>query len=127
MSTDDDKVLNTNRAGSWAAAAAASMDVKRRSQAANEKYEDKFCNPSHSAKVEAVTKIVGDFFKVKEIFENQRENRGQPFTVIKVTNHMFPRVSLAEKARRFRDPLAELGVEPIATSTNSLLFRIYCD
>jgi|TARA_R110000851_G_scaffold105786_1_gene224435 hypothetical protein len=127
MPKDDDKVLNTARAGSWAAAAAASMDVKRRSQEAHQKYEDKFCAPAHSAKVEAVTKIVGDFFRVKEIFENQRENRGQPFTVIKVCNHTFPRVSFAEKDRRFRDPLAELGVEPIATSTNSLLFRIYCD
>jgi hypothetical protein len=125
MSKDDDKVLKSNGAGAWAKAAA--IDVKLKNQAANEKYQDKFCDPAHSAKVEAVTKIVKDFFKVKEIFENQRENRGKPFTVIKVCNHIFPHVSLAEKARRFRNPLTELGVEPIATSTNSLLFRIYCE
>lgn len=119
----DEDTINTQPAGFFAQGAA--MDAEQRnSQAYNDNMEF-FDDPTYSARVDAARAIIDKFFKVKDMYENLRSNRGNPFTVIKVTNHVFPRVSLSTKAKEYRDPLAELGVEIVyAKGTNSYLFRI---
>lgn len=120
---DEDKVINSRPAGAWASDAAA--DVRRRNEEAYKKYQDFYDDPEYAERVEQATKIIDDFFKVKDLYINLRENRGKPFTVIKVTNHLFPKVSLTTKEKVYRKPLKDLGVTiNYSPGTNSYLFRI---
>ena len=120
---EEEKTIKTHR---FANAQGAAINVRVRSDEAYQEHQELFDDPEHGAKVDAVHRIIQGFFPVKEVYENQRANRGRPFTVIKVTNHRFPVVPLAVKARKYRKPLEELGVEIVNTSTNSILYRIYC-
>lgn len=123
LKKDEDIVINASGACN---PAFARQDANKRNMEAYQGNQDFFDNPAHVARVSAARKILNQFFKVKDIYENQRSNRGKPFTVLKVTNHTFPKVSFAEKARTYREPLEELGVEFVVSSgTNSLLYRIY--
>lgn len=120
---DEDKTINSHNAGRFSTSAAA--DARIRNQAAYKKYQEFYDNPEYAARVDAARKIIDDFFPVKDMYENLRENRGRPFTVIKITNHIFPKVSLSEKSRRYRKPLEALGVEIVySKGTNSYLYRI---
>ena len=122
---DDDNTVNSRATTSYGNAVGAVIDAAVRNDAAYTKYQDFFDEPEYAARVDAARVIIDDFFKVKDMYENTRGNRGNPFTVIKVTNHMFPKVSLSQKAKLYRDPLAELGVEiKYANATNSYLFYI---
>jgi len=121
---DDEQVVAGTPAGRNAAAAA--IDVRERSNTAYQKHQDFFDDPDHVDRVVAVQKVLEDFFTVKDIYINMRENRGKPFTVVKLTNQVFPRVSLSTKAREYRAPLEELGVEIVfSKGTNSYLYRVY--
>ena len=118
------KILHTSPVG-FGQAQAAVIDNKIRNAEAIEKHPEFFNDPEHLARIKKARKILDDFFEVKTIYQDSRANRGKPFTVLKVTNHTFPRVSLAEKKRRYRDPLAELDVEiKLAAGTNSYLYYI---
>ena len=122
---DEEKTINTHHF-SKAAAQGAAIDVKVRSDAAYEQFPEFFDDPDHAARVDTARKILEDFFPVKDIYENMRANRGKPFTVLKVTNHVFPRVSFKEKDARYRKPLEELGVKIIfSKNTNSYLYRVF--
>jgi hypothetical protein len=122
-SNDEDKTINSHGAGFYAAGAAA--DVRERNAAAYKKYQEFFDRPEFNERIDAARKVLEDFFPVKDIYENMRENRGNPYVVLKVTNHVFPKVSLSEKDRRYRNPLKELGVEIVfSKGTNSYLYRI---
>ena len=122
---DDITIINSRSAGMGDWAAAAAIDAKLRNKAAVEKYPEFFLNEDHVARVKEVRQILVNFFEKGTIYENKRENGGKPFTVVKITKHRFPAVSLAEKKRRYRDPLAALGVEiKFAQGTNSYLYYI---
>lgn len=121
---DDETTINTRPAGNFAVSAA--IDVKARSQAAYENHRKFFDNPEHVARVAATHNILNNFFKIKDSYENLRTGKGKPFTVIKITNHLFPHVSLATKDKEYTQPLKKLGVDvKFATGTNSYLYRIY--
>lgn len=121
---EDEKTINTRPAGKFAANAA--IDVKNRSQDAYDKHQSFFDDPDHVARVAATHYILNNFFKVKDTYENLRTGKGKPFTVIKITNHLFPRVSLATKDKEYTQPLKQLGVDvKFASGTNSYLYRIY--
>ena len=118
-----DDTVKSRPAGMWSAAAA--IDAKERTSAAYDTHQEFFDNPAYAARVDTARKIISDFFEVKDMYENCRANRGRPFTVIKVTNHIFPRVSIAEKAKRYRDPLEAIDTEiKFASGTNSYLYYI---
>lgn len=120
---DEDKIINSRRAGFFAQGAA--IDVKQRNAEAYDEHREFFDSEEHASRVEAVEQIIEDFFPVKEVYVNRRKNRGKPFTVVKVTKHRFPQVSLAEKERRYRKPLRDLGVQiTFSAGSNSYLFRI---
>lgn len=120
----DDKLVNSRKMGANARFAA--IDVTIRSAAAAEQYSDQFEAPAHNTKVDAARAIIDGYFKIADVYENSRGNRGKPFTVIKISNHVWPKVSFAEKDRRLKTPLAELGLEILPTAANALLVRIYC-
>ena len=121
---NEDSLVKSRPAGIFSQAAA--IDVKLRNAAAEEKYATEFENPDHCQVVEAARAIVENYFEIKDIFENSRANRGKPFTVIKISNHVWPKVSFATKDRLLKAPLAELGLELQSTAANALLIRIYC-
>ena len=121
---EDENTIHTRPAGKLAANAA--IDVRMRSQDAYEKYQSFFDNPEYVARVDATRAILNDFFKVKDMYENLRTGKDKPFTVIKITNHLFPRVSLSTKDKEYTQPLKKLGVDvKFASGTNSYLYRIY--
>lgn len=121
---DEDRPLKSHTAGRHAMGAA--IDAKERSAAAYEAHQEFFDDPAYAARVDAAIKTVDEFFKVKDMYVNQRANRGKPFTTIKVTNHIFPKCSLSEKDRRYRQPLAAVGAEIVFSGgTNSYLIRIH--
>lgn len=123
MYHEEERTINSCTAGRFAQGAA--IDVERRNAQAYKAHQEFFDDPEHNARVEAARAILDKFFAVKDIYENQRGNKGNPFTVLKVTNHVFPRVSFSEKARRYRKPLEELGVEiTFAKGSNSYLYHI---
>jgi hypothetical protein len=76
--------------------------------------------------VAAVMNIVDNFFSVrKNIYVNQRDGGGNPFTVIKIDNPQWPRMKASDVTRVYREPLAKLGVEIVFSArTNSYLFRV---
>ena len=118
-----DDTVKSQSAGMWATAAA--IDVEARNNEAYEKHQEFFDDPAYASRVDDTTVILNTFFSVKDMYVNRRSNRGKPFTVIKVTNHIFPNVSLRDKKRRFNDPLAALDVDyKFAPGTNSYLFYV---
>lgn len=120
---DDESTINTHPSSNPAFAV---MDVMARSEAAYEKHQKFFDDPDHVARVDATRDILNNFFKVKDIYENMRTGKDKPFTIIKITNHLFPRVSFATKDKEYTQPLKELGVDvKFASGTNSYLYRIY--
>lgn len=120
---DLDGVINTQGSHNprWSV-----VDAQQRSRLALEANPDFFGSPQHQAKIDAVTGIVTGFFKQRGgIYVNHRENRGQPFTVIKVERPRFPTVSQARKRSEYLDPLRALGVEIVfSAQTNSYLYRL---
>jgi hypothetical protein len=121
---DQDRVISMSRAR-WNAQAAA-IDAKERSNAALEEHRDFFESPAHQEKIRQVCVIVEGFFRdYRQIYVTHRDNRGRPFTSVKVEGPLWPSVSTQVKQQLYLDPLHRLGVEIIwSKSTNSYLYRI---
>lgn len=106
---------------------AVDQDVAERSTRARNRFPTFFNNPEHLKRVQAVHAIVDQFFTSRRaVYENDREGRHGPFTVIKVERPVFP--NHLPKSRRdelFHEPLRALGVEvKFSTGTNSWLFHV---
>lgn len=120
---DHDRTIEAETAHNarWAA-----IDAQRRSQDAAAQHAGFFKDRDHQNKIGQVMDIVGDFFRVRRgIYVNHRENRGNPFTTVKVDNPVFPTVSRDRKEREYLAPLRNLGVEIVFSKrTNSYIYRI---
>lgn len=125
MKREDEKIIGTHRASNaWYA----KKDVQDRCAEAYITHQNFFDSKAHQARVQAVLDVVNTFFTVKKaVYVNQRSGRGAPFTVVKVEQPNFPNhLSSRVKKELYREPLAELGVEPVfSKNTNSYLYRIY--
>lgn len=123
MTTKDEiKHINTRRASNPVGAV---VDARYKSADALAKHAQ-FFNAAHMHKVELTRAIVDGFFRIKKgIYVNHRENRGKPFSVVKVDGANFPAVKPSVKAAAYTNPLADLGVEiSFSKATNSYLFYI---
>ena len=103
------------------------IDARIRSKDAVTKYSEFFLNRDHKAKVDEVSSIIKNFFKVHNgIYVTQRSNRGNPFTAIKVNRPVFPNgMPNSLKTTTYYKPLEDLGVEVIyAAGTNSWIYRV---
>jgi hypothetical protein len=122
LAKDEVLQINTVRASNPIGAI---VDARLKSSDAVANYP-KFFNKAHLEKVSQVYDIVNGFIRVKKgIYINHRENRGKPFSVIKVDGCEFPHVKPSVKAAAYTNPLTELGVEIVfSPSTNSYLYRI---
>lgn len=102
------------------------MDARQRSNIAVIHNRAFFESPQHQARIRAVQDVVDDFFRIRKgVYVNHRENRGRPFSTIKVDNPVFPNVSPAQKQQRFYAPLQALGVEILRSGrTNSYILRV---
>jgi hypothetical protein len=118
-----DDTINPPRASNPSAACA---DASARSQQAISKHAKFFGSAEHQQKLEAVKSIVDTFFVVRKgMYVNHRANGGNPFSVVKVDNPQFPRLTNAQIDQVYRKPLRDLGVEVVfSKSTNSYLFRV---
>jgi hypothetical protein len=123
MQSDDVKVLQT---ASHQPAARVFADLRENQAHALHTHADFFQSFVHQDKVTQVKQIVEAFFHVRKgIYVNHRANRGQPFTVIKVDNPQFPRMSAKQIDAQYRGPLKALGVEIIfSKASDSYLYRI---
>lgn len=85
-----------------------------------------FNDPQHQDRVAQVQAIVENFFPVcKGVYVNQRANRGNPFTVVKVDSPAWPRMSARQTEAVYRKPLRDLGVEIVFSArTNSYIYRV---
>ncbi len=103
------------------------VDAQQRSKNAVANNESFFLSEAHMDRVEQVKKVVDSFFRVRKgLYVNHREGRGRPFTVVKVDNPSWPRMSAREVLACYREPLQALGVEIVfSRNTNSYLYRIY--
>ena len=119
--TDDVPVLNTVRASNPQGAI---VDAHASSAQALAKYPQ-FFTPQHLLVVEEVRDLVDEFFTVRKgLYVNHRENRGKPFSVVKVDGCTYPVVSKRTK-EAFLSRLAELKVQVTwSKATHSYLFRI---
>ena len=120
---DQDRIINVEGSSNPVFAV---VDAKVRSQQAAERNPAFFNSRQHQAKIAAVCDIVEGFFKIKKgVYVNHRENRGKPFTTVKVDNPAFPNVSRAKKQSSYLDPLRALGVEIVFSArTNSYIFHV---
>ena len=121
----EDKVINALPTLWVVAAKHAAIDAQNRSAAAFNG-NPFFSNPAHQAKIAAVQKIVEGFFTEHDgIYINHRENKGKPFSVVKVDRPVWSNMSSAKIDTVYRKPLAALGVEIVfSKQTNSYLYRI---
>ena len=124
LSTED-TVIHSQPTTWIVAAKNAAIDAQTRSQAAADS-NPFFTNPAHQAKITAVQKIVESFFTDSAgTYINHRENRGKPFSVVKVERPVWPRMSKTKVDELYRKPLSQLGVEIVfSKNTNSYLYRI---
>lgn len=121
-SQDQDRIINTTAAfnAKWAA-----IDAQERNKDALASNAF-FTSRQHQRKIAAVQQIVDGFFKVHAgVYVNHRENRGKPFTTVKVAKPRFPAVGQARKQSDYLDPLRALGVEIVfSKQTNSYLYHV---
>lgn len=123
---NEEKTINVEPTKSAREARAAVLDCQFRSQEAmsNNPF---FSDPAHVAKLARTETIIRDFFgtSIVDHYVNHRENRGKPFTTIKIKVSNFPNASKRRKEAQYDAPLAALGVERInSVRSNSLLFRV---
>lgn len=123
VATADD-TINTPRASNPVAAC---IDAASRNQQAIAQHAEFFGSAKHQQKLAAVQSIVESFFAVRKgLYVNHRANGGKPFSVVKVDNPQFPRLTNAQIDQVYRKPLRDLGVEVVfSKSTNSYLFRVH--
>lgn len=123
MQSDDVKVLKGDSAQplGWVFA-----DLRDNQSQALTQHGTFFASDAHQDKVTQVQQIVDAFFPVRKgMYVNHRANRGAPFTVIKVEQPQFPRMSQKQIDVLYRDPLRALGVEIVFSArSNSYLYRV---
>lgn len=102
------------------------LDARRRSDDAVVHNRAFFQDPQHQARIRAVQDVVDNFFRIRKgVYVNHRENRGHPFSTVKVDGPVFPNVSPAQKQAQFYAPLQALGVEILRSGrTNSYILRV---
>lgn len=125
LNSIEEKKINHQKSSNPMASA---IDVKTRSQNAFDEHKSFFTSIEHVTKVNAVTDLLNDFFKVKKaVYVNHRTNRGRPFTAIKIEQPNFPNhLPSKVKDEMYRVPLRDLEVEIVfSKNTNSYLYRIY--
>lgn len=123
---NEEKKINVEPTKSAYAARKAAIDCQFRSQEAMSK-NPFFSDPAHVAKLSQTQAIIRDFFgsNIVDHYVNHRENRGKPFTTIKIKVSSFPNAGKRRKEAQYDAPLAALGVERInSVRSNSLLFRV---
>lgn len=123
MLSDDVKVLQS---GGHQPRARVFADLRENQAQALAEHATFFESDAHQDKVAQVEQIVDTFFAVRKgMYVNHRANRGAPFTVVKVDNPQFPRMSVKQVDAQYREPLRSLGVEIVfSKSSNSYLFRV---
>ena len=123
MLSDDVKVL---QAGGTQPKARVFADLRVNQAQALTDHATFFGSNAHQHKVAQVQQIVSTFFKVRKgMYVNHRANCGSPFTVVKVDNPEFPRMSAKQIDAQYREPLRALGVEILfSKASNSYLFRV---
>lgn len=123
MLSDDVKVI---QGGVHQPRARVFADLHANQMQALNDHADFFTSDAHEAKVSQVHTIVDGFFPArKALYVNHRANRGQPFTVIKVEQPQFPRMSQAQIDAVYREPLKVLGVEVVfSKASTSYLYRV---
>jgi hypothetical protein len=124
----DEQTIHHSPTFSIEAAIAATLDARARSDAAAEENPDFFLSTEHQRRIDAVTNIVTGFITTRKgVYVNHRQNRGRPFTVVKLDGVRWPsRKGRAQAKKEFYEPLEQLGVTPVfSAQTNSYLFRIY--
>jgi hypothetical protein len=123
MQSDDVKVLKGDHVQplGWVFA-----DLRDNQAQALKQHATFFASDAHQDKVAQVYHIVDTFFQVRKgMYVNHRANRGTPFTVIKVEQPQFPRMSSKQIDAQYREPLRALGVEIVFSSrSNSYLYRV---
>jgi hypothetical protein len=102
------------------------LDARQRNDNAVVHNRAFFQSPQHLARLRAVQDVVDNFFRIRKgVYVNHRENRGRPFSTVKVDNPAFPNVSTARKQAQFYAPLQALGVEILRSGrTNSYILRV---
>jgi hypothetical protein len=102
------------------------MDARQRSLSAVIGNRAFFEDPQHQSRVRKVQDVVDNFFRIRKgVYVNHRENRGRPFTTVKVDHPAFPNVSQRKKQEQFYAPLAAIGVEILRSNrTNSYILRV---
>lgn len=123
MLSDDVKVL---QAGGTQPKARVFADLRVNQAQALADHGAFFESDAHADKVAQVQQIVATFFPVRKgMYVNHRANRGTPFTVVKVDNPQFPRMSTKQIDTQYREPLKALGVEIVFSArSNSYLYRV---
>jgi hypothetical protein len=123
MHTDDVKVI---QGGHRQPRARVFADLQHKQAQAMQSHVRFFESDAHVHKVDQVRVIVESFFTVrKAVYVNHRANKGKPFTVIKVEQPEFPRMSQARIDVLYREPLKALGVEVVfSKASNSMLYRV---
>ena len=91
---------------------ASRLDADQRSLAAISRSPEFFGSAEHQHRIARVIQICSGFFRIKgDTFVNHRDNRGRPFSTVKLSYCEFPNtMSSADKQRLYYQPLAELGI-----------------
>ena len=123
MHTDDVKII---QGSTHQPRARVFADLQQKQAQAMQSHGALFESDAHVHKVDQVRVIVEAFFTVrKAVYVNHRANKGKPFTVIKMEQPEFPRMSQARIDALYREPLKALGVEVVfSKASNSMLYRV---
>lgn len=121
------RIMNSRETRDEREATAAAIDVAVRNAEAKRK-NPMFNSKDHLARVDAVKKIAGSFFTVREnIFDQARPNKGRPFTAVKIFRTQWPYVSPKVADTRYYEPLEQLGNLELYVSRDfsSHIIRVY--
>ena len=126
MTPTVDRVIDAETTHSIVAARGAAIDAIARSKQALRAHADFFDNPAHQAKIKAVQDVVEGFFKVHGgFYVNHRENRGKPFTTVKLVSPAWPKGGDRTKEASYLKPLRDMGVEIVFSKrSNSYLYHV---
>jgi len=120
-----DRVIDVAVTSSVYAARAAAIDAVARSKAAAAANPGFFGNPAHQGKLDEVEAIIENFFDGHGgIYRTHRENRGKPFTTVKVQSPRWPSKGKCRNAD-YLDRLHALGVVVVLSKrSNSYLYHV---
>lgn len=102
------------------------LDAMDRSQKALEDFPH-FFDEAHLSRVSQIVSICNQFFPVKkDIYVNHRTGHNKPFSVVKVDQPLFPKISLSRKSQEFRKPIEALGgtFKKVTKGSNGILIHV---